>query len=500
MKIAILSAFHETNTFSPVLTDKKNFLTNAWFFGEEIIETFKGTKTPIGGFIDVIEQNGHEAVALFAAHATPAGTVERVVFEEIRKKFIAELEKHPELDAVALELHGAHVVEGIEDPEAILCADIRSLIKDKPLAVVTDFHANMTKERLASATVWAGYRTNPHIDTYEAAIRSLESLFYYLDKQLTPKFSFIKVPVIFPPIGQSTSELPFKDIIEKANQLREKYHLTDLIVHGGYSFSDISYAGLGFTALGDESNKAEREIALRELADFSWKIKDNFTQKILDVSEVMDRVGEIVNNGGKVAIADIADNINGGSAGDSTQVVKELLNLTKVKSLATICDPKAVVKLKSTELSSEVDLELGGWSDSLVGEPIKAKAKLIWQGAGDYVHEGLMNHCAGYSIGDAALVRIGQTDILIQSFAQQPNDLAQFKIAQINPDDYQVVLLKGAAALRANWQPRVDEFLNASSLGTTDCKLERLNYQKLDKSVYPLNKDLSPIWAVEHLA
>jgi microcystin degradation protein MlrC len=111
-----------------------------------------------------------------------------------------------------------------------------------------------------------------------------------------------------------------------------------------------------------------------------------------------------------------------------------------------------------------------------------------------------MNHGAGYSIGDAALVRIGQTDVLIQSFAQQPNDLAQFKIAQINPDDYQVVLLKGAAALRANWQPRVDEFLNASSLGTTDCKLERLNYQKLDKSVYPLNKELSPTWHVEHLA
>ena len=57
-------------------------------------------------------------------------------------------------------------------------AEIRELIGAKPLAVVTDFHANMTQERLKSATIWSGYRTNPHIDTYEAAVRSLENLFF----------------------------------------------------------------------------------------------------------------------------------------------------------------------------------------------------------------------------------------------------------------------------------------------------------------------------------
>jgi microcystin degradation protein MlrC len=109
-----------------------------------------------------------------------------------------------------------------------------------------------------------------------------------------------------------------------------------------------------------------------------------------------------------------------------------------------------------------------------------------------------MNHGAQYTIGESALVRIENSDLLIQSFAQQPNDLAQFKVAGVNPDDYQIILLKGAAALRANWTSKVDVFYNASSMGMTDCILERLSYKKLNNSIWPLNRSLLPEFNVQH--
>lgn len=84
-------------------------------------------------------------------------------------------------------------------------------------------------------------------------------------------------------------------------------------------------------------------------------------------------------------------------------------------------------------------------------------------------------------------------------FAQQPNDLAQFKIAGIDPSDYEVILLKGAAALRANWQRLVDEFINASSPGITDCVLERLKYVNLAANVWPLDKTVTPTFNVVHI-
>jgi microcystin degradation protein MlrC len=498
MKIGILSVFHETNTFSPIATDKDNFEKNTWLTGPDIIKAFAGTRTPIGGLLDIISERGHEALPLFAAHATPAGVVTSDVFAEIRLNVRKQLKSNPQIEAIALELHGAHIVEGVDDPEAILCAEIRELIGAKPLAIVTDFHANMTPERLKSATIWSGYRTNPHVDTYEAAIRALENLFFYMDRNETPEFSFIRVPVIFPPISQSTGDSPFKEIVEKAKELQEKFDLRDLIVHGGYSYSDVPYAGLSFTALGNSKNKLNRELALLEIAKFAWKSKGVVTQEILDIDTVMQLVSIGVRENKNYAIADISDNINGGSAGDSTHAIAPLLKLG-LKALTTICDPSAIKMLDGVKISEEIDLSLGGYSHPTVGAPLNVCAQLMWRGNGEYVHEGLMNHGASYSIGKAAWVRVGSVDMLIQSFAQQPNDLAQFKIAGINPTDYEVVLLKGAAALRGNWQSLVDEFLNASSPGITDCVLERLNYVNLADNVWPLNKTIIPTFDVVHI-
>jgi microcystin degradation protein MlrC len=498
MKIAILSAFHETNTFSKVATDKRNFETNTWLSGQEIIKNFSNTKTPIGGFLKAIKDHGHEAIPLFAAHATPAGVVQASVFAEIRKNFKQQLLQNDDIAAVALEIHGAHVVEGIDDPEAILIQDVKEIIGEKPIAVVSDFHANMTMERLANTAVWAGYRTNPHIDTYEAGVRSLEHLFYYLDNNLEPEYSFVKIPIIYPPIGQATSDQPFVQLIKRADELRELYGFRDLIVHGGYSFSDINYAGISFTALGHSADKPQREKALLQLAKLAWDTKETFTQEIFDISDALNLSLQAISANKRVAIADIADNINGGSAGDSTHLIHELIKLPTIKSLSTICDPIAVKNLKGLQIGSKITLKLGGWSDPIVGAPINNTATLLWFGDGTYVHEGLMNHGAQYTIGESALVRIENSDLLIQSFAQQPNDLAQFKVAGVNPDDYQIILLKGAAALRANWTSKVDVFYNASSLGMTDCILERLSYKKLNNSIWPLNRSLLPEFNVQH--
>ena len=255
---------------------------------------------------------------------------------------------------------------------------------------------------------------------------------------------------------------------------------------------------MSFTALGDSKDRVKRELALLELAKLAWESKNMVTQESVDIDRVMQLVSSGARDSKKYAIADTSDNINGGSAGDSTHVLAPLLG-SGLKVLTTICDPAAIDVLDGVKISESIDLFLGGYSHPTVGSPLNVSAHLMWKGNGEYVHEGRMNHGASYSIGKAAWVRVNTVDILIQSFAQQPNDLAQFKIAGINPTEYAVVLLKGAAALRANWQSLVDEFVNASSPGITDCVLERLNYVNLANNVWPLDKTIAPSFDVVHI-
>ena len=60
--LAMLS--HETNTFSNVPTDRRQFEARDLRYGGEIVETFRGTGTCLGGMIEAAERLGRAPGAL----------------------------------------------------------------------------------------------------------------------------------------------------------------------------------------------------------------------------------------------------------------------------------------------------------------------------------------------------------------------------------------------------------------------------------------------------
>src|SRR6266705_7178109 len=79
-------------------------------------------------------------------------------------------------DGILLDLHGAMVTESLEDGEGELLRRIRAIDPTTPIAVAYDMHANLYAAMIENATVVAGYRTYPHIDTYDTAHRAGELL------------------------------------------------------------------------------------------------------------------------------------------------------------------------------------------------------------------------------------------------------------------------------------------------------------------------------------
>ena len=52
MRVLIAMMKHETNTFSPVLTDLTRFKNWAYYTGTDVLDQFGGTNTPTGAYID----------------------------------------------------------------------------------------------------------------------------------------------------------------------------------------------------------------------------------------------------------------------------------------------------------------------------------------------------------------------------------------------------------------------------------------------------------------
>ena len=77
MRVVIATMSHETNTFSPVITDLDRFSGGrpAPLTGEEAIATYSGTASCPGGYLQAAAEFNAEVVVPIIAAAPPSGPV-----------------------------------------------------------------------------------------------------------------------------------------------------------------------------------------------------------------------------------------------------------------------------------------------------------------------------------------------------------------------------------------------------------------------------------------
>ncbi|HTT80160.1 MAG TPA: M81 family metallopeptidase, partial [Stellaceae bacterium] len=180
MRLLIAMMKHETNTFSPVPTPLARFGHGPGpLYGEAAIEAYRGTGSGLGAYLDLAAREGAEVVLPVAAAAPPSRPVEDAAYEHIAGTIcetVTQGRKTGGFDGILLDLHGAMVTESLADGEGELLRRIRAIDGKTPIAVAYDMHANLYDAMIANATVVAGYRTYPHIDTYDTAKRAGEIL------------------------------------------------------------------------------------------------------------------------------------------------------------------------------------------------------------------------------------------------------------------------------------------------------------------------------------
>src|SRR6202022_4109458 len=145
MRVAVGGVGHETNTFAVASTGLTTIQRFRRLRGPQILESLRGTGSGVGGILGACAARGDDAVPTFYALADPSGTIAADAYVELKRELLVALAAALPVDAVALELHGAGVAEGVDDLEADLGAAIRDLVgPDVPVAAVLDLHGNTT--------------------------------------------------------------------------------------------------------------------------------------------------------------------------------------------------------------------------------------------------------------------------------------------------------------------------------------------------------------------
>lgn len=487
-RIAIGGIWHETNTFASDVTRYSNFESYQFALESKLIDRYSDTNTELGGMISESQNAGFDLVPTLFAAAVPSGIIEQRSFLRLVDELTDLIRKALPLDGMALALHGAAAAENFDDADACILERIRQVVGSRiPIVATFDYHANLSERMVQTASALIGYDTYPHVDMADRGAESIRVIARLITDKSELCCAFRKLPLLTSPLKQQTDVPPMLDVMQRLNELESDPAIACASVAMGFPYSDVAHLGASVVVYGRDS--AAVNSGADSLATHLWDARLEFHDDILTVEESVKMATAAEEF--PVVIVEPADNIGGGSAGDGTGVLKELLKFKADRSVIVVCDPEIVEKAEQAGVGAQFVAKIGGKSDDQHGAPVEAKVVVRSISNGDYVHKG--SYMTGYitSMGRTALVESDGVQIVLTSKRSMPFDAEQLRCVGIEPEEQKIIVVKAAIAWKAAYGDIARRVLIVDTPGVCAAELSRLNYRKRPRPLYPLEQDTS---------
>jgi microcystin degradation protein MlrC len=488
---------HETNTFSPVETpfaDFGRFTGGTGPVSANIaIDAYRGTNSPVAAYMDIAAEEGAELDFAVAAQAVPSGPAADSIVDHVSDAVCSAVARG--CDALFLDLHGGMVTDGYDDPEGELLRRVRAQAPDLPIAVAFDFHSNISSATIDNASVITGYRTYPHIDTYETGARAGKTLVRMLNGEVDPVIVWRSVPLLTHLNKQTPSRQPMKDIMDRAIAAEASGKVLNASVFGGWPLADIPHVGVHSVIVCDRAKVAAGEALSDELTAEVWKRRDDFFFAVEPVEHSIARANTMTD--GPIVLADHGDVAGSGGSTDVPVVLAEVIR----QGLSNICagpfwDPATVSQMVAAGEGAEITVNLGGRTDfpniGVTGTPLTLTGKVKAITDGKFVVTSPKNTGMHISLGDTAVLMVGDIEIVICSHRHEPFDLGVFTHAGIDPAQKSYILIKSRQHFRAGFEPIMKDVVMVSGPGICTSDYSLFPWKNVRRPIYPLDPDCDP--------
>ncbi len=449
-KVITLQFQHETNTFSSKSADEQAFKNLCYAFGAAAFESQRGTDTELASFVNVLGGlDDVELIPTVAATANPCGPVTASVYDSVVRAVTDAIRENAPIDGVLFELHGAMVAEGHEDGEGDLLEAVRRIVgKGVPIISSLDLHANVTAKMAKNADALIPYEMYPHTDRYQTGAFAAELTHKTLCGEVKPTMAYRRVPYLLPMFPTERPEIA--PLYKLAKELEARDGVISVRFAHGFFPSDIAEMGMSVMVVTDGDRELADEIA-DQMAAAIEAATPTLKREFISLDEALDRAE--LSGEGPIVIADASDNPGGGAIGDTTHILRRILERSVTgAAIATILDPESVEKCVAAGVGATVELELGGKSDpTYSGGPIGVSARVIALSDGKYVFKGKMSHGEIANHGKTAVVDVAGNTVLITTFPRQPYDLEIFRAHGIAPEKQKILVTKSAVHYRASY-------------------------------------------------
>jgi len=494
MKLLLAMMKHETNTFSPVITDLARFSRaggHAPDGGAAAIAAYRGTGTVTGAYIDIAEREGAQFELAIAADAWPSGPVEDAAYEAISSA-ILDAVRRGGWDGILLDLHGAMVTRSFEDGEGTLLARIRAIDPKTPIAVSYDMHANLYPEMVEHANVVAGYQTYPHVDMYDTGRRAGDALVRMIKGQARPTTAWGNLPMLPHVMRQGTADEPNRSLQARCKAMEAEGALcASLFV--GFPHADIRNAGLSVVITTDNDMKGAERLR-DELLDAAWAQREAFVYRLEPLQQSVARAKAMTD--GPVFLLDHYDNAASGGPMDTTCVLAEILRqrLDHVAAFG-IFDPQAVQQCIDAGIGATLTLSIGGKQKMPMcpepSEPLQVTGRVKTIFDGKYRAKGPMAAGTQQDMGHAVVLDTGRVEIVLFSRHVEPFDVNTLLSLGIDPMQKRYVMLKSRIHWRAGMSHLASAVVECAGVGVCTSDYGQHKFERLRRPIYPLDAQVT---------
>ncbi len=490
-RIAIAGILHESNSFSSVKTPLADFERGGIRRGAEVVEAYAPARHEISGILEGARRFEFEAVPLLAASATPSGPVTAEAFEALTRELAERLNAAGPLDALLLALHGAMVTEAYPHADAEIVRRARAAAgAELPIVVTHDFHANIPEEIVRDSTVLLTYQTNPHVDQFERGLRAAGIAARIARGQVKPAQALAKPPMIYNIRFQNTNAEPLRPVAEESRRLEGEAGILAASVAGGYQYADVPALGPGAVVVTDgDPERARREAA--RLSEMLWATRGHLRLELPGAADAVRQAMESPRR--PVVLAEMGDNIGGGSAGDATFLLAELIRQKASGWFVAIADPAAVERAAHAGVGRPFEGLVGAKTDKLHGEPVRVRGRVKSLHDGRYL-ETEVRH-GGQRYHDQGLTAVIEVEgsapeelnlLMLTTRRQTPFSLHQLISCGVYPERQRILVVKAAIAFRAAYEPIAARIIEVDTGGVTAVNPARFTYRLARRPLFGL--------------
>jgi microcystin degradation protein MlrC len=372
--------------------------------------------------------------------------------------------------------------EGYDDCEGDLAERIREIVgPGVPIGLELDLHCHFTERMRRSADVIIAFKEYPHTDGRERGRELYRILVDAAADRVHPVTAVFDCRMVG--LWHTTRE-PMKSFVARMQAVERTPGVLSVSLGHGFPWGDVPEAGARLWVVTDNDPALARRLA-DELGREFWDLREAIGAATVGVDQALDDA--LALGAGPVVLADTADNPGGGAPGDSTFILRRLVDRQVANAVAgAFWDLGAVQICKDAGVGAELDLRVGGKCGPVSGMPVDLR--VVVRAVVDDHTQGALG--VRERLGTCVWVEAANgLHLVLSSIRTQVYGTDAFTGLGITLEDKALIVVKSSQHFHAQFGPLAKAVFYVSTPGTLTLDFAAIPFRLRDPNFWPRVQD-----------